>query len=52
MAADFDLCKLCTKCMPQRDVAERRHVWGMLPEVFGMTVEECGFNTNGDELLQ
>ena len=38
--------------MQQRDIAERRHVCvgGVLPEVFGMTVEECGF-TNGDELL-
>ena len=49
MAADFDLCKLCTKCMHQRDVGARERVWGMLPEVLGMT--ECGF-TNGDDLLQ
>ncbi|PIL26542.1 hypothetical protein GSI_12300 [Ganoderma sinense ZZ0214-1] len=43
LAADSGLCKVCTKYMRQRDVAERRRVWLMLPEVFMMAVEDWGF---------
>ncbi|KAI1795328.1 hypothetical protein LXA43DRAFT_881902, partial [Ganoderma leucocontextum] len=44
-AVDFKLCKICKKGMLDREVAERRKVWKLLPGVFGMTVEDCGFTS-------
>ena len=39
----FDLCEVCTNQVLQREEAERRRVWEMLPGMFGMTNKECGF---------
>lgn len=50
-AADHELCEVCTREMLAREVEERRRVWKLLPGIFGLTVEACGFIT-GDEPSQ
>ncbi|PIL26505.1 hypothetical protein GSI_12263 [Ganoderma sinense ZZ0214-1] len=47
-AAGFKLCRICEKAMLARELAQRRRVWKLLPGVFGMTVEECGFTTGAE----
>lgn len=44
-AVKFGLCTICKKGMLTRQVEERRRVWNMLPGVFCMTAEECGFTS-------
>ena len=51
IAKDFDLCKACKKQALQREEAERRKVWRMLPGMFMMPNKECGF-TDWDGPLQ
>ncbi|KAI1795345.1 hypothetical protein LXA43DRAFT_992385 [Ganoderma leucocontextum] len=43
-----DLCKVCMRGMLEREVEERRRVWKMLPEIFDLTPEDCGFASGDD----
>ncbi|KAI1795347.1 hypothetical protein LXA43DRAFT_992392, partial [Ganoderma leucocontextum] len=47
--SDFSLCRVCKREMLAREVQERRRVWMLLPEMFGLTADKCGFTSGGGE---
>ncbi|KAI1795348.1 hypothetical protein LXA43DRAFT_38340 [Ganoderma leucocontextum] len=42
-AENFGVCSVCKREMLQREDEEQRRVWMLLPDMFGLTVEDCGF---------
>ncbi|PIL26539.1 hypothetical protein GSI_12297 [Ganoderma sinense ZZ0214-1] len=46
--AEFGLCKVCKREMLRRDVEERRRVWMLLPNMFGLDDNECSFTDGRD----
>ena len=40
---NYELCAGCTREVLAREEGQRRRVWKLLPEMFGMTAQECGF---------
>ena len=49
LAADFGLCKVCTREMRQKEVEERRRVWMVVPEMFGLNADNCNMTTEGED---
>ena len=48
-ADEFGLCKVCTREMVYCEVEERRRVWMLLPETFGLDANSCDFTNGQDE---
>ena len=49
LAADFGLCRVCTREMLQKEVEERRRVWMVVPEIFGLDADRCNVTSGREE---
>ena len=45
---DPDLCWVCRQATMMDEVKRRKFVWMLLPGIFGLSVEECGFTDGHD----
>ena len=48
LAEAFGVCDACRDARLEREREGRRKAWMLLPGMFGLTVEECGFGTGVD----
>ncbi|KAM5539317.1 hypothetical protein V8D89_007008 [Ganoderma adspersum] len=50
LAGAFGVCDVCKEARLERETEERRKAWMLLPGMFGLTVEECGFGTGAEDV--